>query len=416
MANNMYCLTRILRRQGYHAEYVVDVQDTFLMSQPLWEEAPVTLDWHRLASAHVGPGTASEVAENSAWRPPRWVVTPIDARGSRAVRRARISVRRRRRQMRSRLAEALAQETLAQEIASARLIEQLATYDRLVVCGIRVVEALLSGTPYVFWPHGGEVHILPFRHETPVDHAFARLIQMGVTRADTAGTHDPTIAARLEELGRPAPIPYLPFPVDLDRYSPGEADSSPAKGLRARGNGRRILLLCSRQDFFWKGTDRFARAFASAVKDGAPLYLVISPWGADVEPTRRILADAGVLESVEYLDSAVSKPLLRDLYRVADVVVDQFAPAAAFGTTMLEALSCGTPVLINLDFDAFRARWPAFVPPPVLRASTEEEIADVLCGIGDGSVDIADLGRSGRSWIREHHGPDAARLYMDEPR
>ena len=208
-------------------------------------------------------------------------------------------------------------------------------------------------------------------------------------------------------------IPYLPFLVDDNRYSPGQPQSSLANGIVERAGGRRILLLASRQDFFWKGTDRFARAFARTVAAGAPLYLAVSPWGADVEPTRAIFAEAGVLDSVHYLDSAVSKPLLRDLFQIADLVVDQFN-VTAFGALMLEAMACGTPVLINLDLDAFRSRWPGYVPPPTLAASTEEEIAAILRGIADDAVGLEELSRTGRSWIEEHHGPEQARLYVGE--
>jgi len=414
MANNMYCLTRVLRHQGYNAEYVEDPQDTFLMSQPLWEEVALSLDGRAFGADQAALRTSPQLAVNSGWRPPRWVIRPAEAGRPRAGSRTRIILRRRQRRMRSRMAEALSLEPRAEEIASPVLVEQLASYDRVVACGTRVIEALLSGAPYVFWPHGGDVHLLPFRHDTPIHDAFARMIQLSVTRASSAGTHDPTIAARLEELGRPAPIPYLPFPIDVDRYSPARPESAFVESIRARADGRPILLLCSRQDFFWKGTDRFARAFASTVGAGAPLYLVVSPWGDDMEATRRLFSDAGVLQAVQYLESTVSKPLLRDLYRIADVVVDQFSPAAAFGTTMLEAMGCGTPVLINLDFGLFLDRWPAFVPPPVLRASTEEEIADVLRAIADGSLDTGDLGRAGRAWIEEHHGPETARLYLGE--
>jgi hypothetical protein len=80
---------------------------------------------------------------------------------------------------------------------------------------------------------------------------------------------------------------------------------------------------------------------------------------------------------------------------------------------MLEAMGCGTPVLINLDLEAFARRWPSFVPPPILRASTEEEIAIVLRSLAD-EAHLAELGRASREWVQEHHGPQAARLYVGE--
>ncbi len=405
MANAMYCFTRVLRQQGYDAEYVEDEQDAFPMSQPLWEEVPLTLDWRRFGPELLDVQGWQELAGRCGWQEPAWIVRPEG-------RRAKIDVRRL-----VRAARWTGDRDLRRLYGYLRrlepVVERLRSYDRLIVCGVRSIEAMMSGTPYVFWPHGGDVHIVPFRSDTPFDRAFARLTRAAISRAEVAGTHDPMIAAALQEMGRREPIPYLPFLVDDNRYSPGQPQSSLANGIVERAGGRRILLLASRQDFFWKGTDRFARAFARTVAAGAPLYLAVSPWGADVEPTRAIFAEAGVLDSVHYLDSAVSKPLLRDLFQIADLVVDQFN-VTAFGALMLEAMACGTPVLINLDLDAFRSRWPGYVPPPTLAASTEAEIAAVLRGIADDAVGLEELSRTGRSWIEEHHGPEQARLYVGE--
>ena len=390
MANAMYCFTRILRQQGYDADYVVDEQDTFPLSQPLWEEVPLALDLRVDDGEPFDAREWSSLTAQLDWRPPDWVVHP-DGSASR-TRSARLlgpALRSGRRGGR---------ELMRHASANQPLVDTLASYDRLVVCGIRVVEALLSGTPFVYWPHGGDVRVVPFREETPFDRAFGRAIRKAVVSAAVAGTHDPTIADRLEELGRPAPIPYLPFLVDVARYSPGEPTSDLALDVKALAGERRILFHAARQDFRWKATDRFARAFATVVASGAPLYLVLSPWGADFEATRQIFSDAGVLDSVHYLESAVSKPILRDLYRISDAVVDQFS-ITAFGAVMLEAMACGTPVLINLDVEAFVARWPDFVPPPVLRASTEEGIREALDAIADGSTDLPAFGRAGRVWI-----------------
>jgi glycosyltransferase involved in cell wall biosynthesis len=406
MANAMYCFARVLRQQGYEAFYVEDEQDTYPMSQPLWEEVPLELEWRRFGSEPFDAAGWRELAESSGWDEPDWIVHPNGnrpkARRGDLVRAASWTGWQDRR------------EVLSYVRALEPLSAQLRRYDRIVVCGIRVVAAMMSGRPYVFWPHGGDVHIVPFQQETPFDRSLARLTRAAIVRAEVAGSHDPTIAARLEELGRTPPIPYLPFLVDVDRYSPGEPESTVAQEVRARAAGRRILLLASRQDFYWKGTDRFARAFAAIVSAGAPLYLVVTPWGADVEATRQIFAEAGVLDSIHYLESAVAKPILRDLYRVADLVVDQFT-VTAFGAVMLEAMGCGTPVLINLDLEAFRDRWPDFVPPPILRASSEDEISAVLRSLAGDNSRLEELGAASRRWIQEHHGPHAARLYVGEP-
>jgi glycosyltransferase involved in cell wall biosynthesis len=405
MANAMYCFTRVLRQQGYDAEYVEDEQDLFPMSQPLWEEVPLTLDWRRFGPELLDVQGWRELAGRSGWEEPAWIVRP-------EARRAKLDVRRLVRTARwTRNRDLLRLYTYLWRLEP--VVERLRSYDRLIVCGVRNIEAMMSGTPYVFWPHGGDVQIVPFRTDTPFDRPMARLMRAAIRRADVAGTHDPMIAAGLQALGRKEAIPYLPFLVDDDRYSPGPPESPLANGILERADGRRILLLASRQDFFWKGTDRFARAFARTVAAGAPLYLVVSPWGADVEPTRAIFAEAGALDSVHYLEGAVSKPLLRDLFQIADLVVDQFN-VTAFGALMLEAMACGTPVLINLDLDAFRSRWPGYVPPPTLGASTEEEIAAVLHGIANDPAGLQELSRNGRSWIEEHHGPEQAHLYVGE--
>jgi glycosyltransferase involved in cell wall biosynthesis len=405
MANAMYCFTRVLRQQGYEAEYVDDEQDMYPMSQPIWEEVPLTLDPRRFGPELLDVQGWHELAESSGWREPEWIVRPAaDPRKTDLLRLARAARWARLRDLR----------TLYRQMRTLEpVVERLRSYDRLIVCGIRNVEAMLSGRPYVFWPHGGDVHIVPFRRETPFDRAFSRLSRAAILHAAVAGTHDPTIAAAMEKLGRRGPIPYLPFLVDVDRYAPGAATTDVAKHVAAQAGDRRVLFLASRQDFYWKGTDRFAQAFASVVATGAPLYLVVTPWGKDVEATRQIFADAGVLGSVHYLESAVSKPILRDLYRVADLVVDQFT-VTAFGAVMLEAMACGAAVLINLDLDAFRSCWPGFVPPPTLRASTEDEIAAVLRSIAYDTAGLEELSRAGRSWIEEHHGPQMASLYVRE--
>src|SRR5579884_3317852 len=199
MANAMYCLTRVLRQQGYDAEYVADDHDAFPMSQPIWEEVPLMLDRRRFDSEPLDVQGWRALAEAHGWREPAWIVhpstTPPKTDLHRLARAARWTGYRDLRGLYRYLR------------ALEPVVEQLRLYDRLVVCGIRNIEAMLSGRPYVFWPHGGDVHIVPFRRATPLDRALARLSRAAVLRAKMAGTHDPTIAAALTKLGRREPIP-----------------------------------------------------------------------------------------------------------------------------------------------------------------------------------------------------------------
>ena len=176
MANAMYCFTRVLRQQGYDAEYVEDEQDAFPMSQPLWEEVPLTLDPSRFGSELLDVRGWRELASSNGWHEPSWIVRPearprkLDLlRAGRAARWTGHSELR----------------TLYRYLRALEpVVDRLRSYDRLVVCGIRNVEAMLSGRPYVFWPHGGDVHIVPFRSDSGFDRAFARLSRAAILRAE----------------------------------------------------------------------------------------------------------------------------------------------------------------------------------------------------------------------------------------
>jgi hypothetical protein len=81
---------------------------------------------------------------------------------------------------------------------------------------------------------------------------------------------------------------------------------------------------------------------------------------------------------------------------------------------MLEALAAGTTVMIWLDVERFRARWPQWSPPPLLNVRTEDEIAATLRALGAGELDPAELGRRGRAWVEAAHGPQNAGLYVED--
>ena len=289
----------------------------------------------------------------------------------------------------------------------------LSSYDWLIVCGIGVVPAFCSGVPYLYWPHGGDIRILPFQAATAYDRFFAAMLRVALSHATVKGTHDPTMVECFHKVGIQDSVTFLPFIVDVERYAP-----RPEAGhgllpdeILERAKGKRLLLLSARQDFYWKGTDRFIRGFVRAVRDGAPLFLIVSRWGNDVKKTEAMLREGGVEHHVWYLEHVVSKPLLVRFYNLADVVVDQFA-ISAYGTTMLEAMACAKPVMIYLDEANFSRAWPEFRMPPVINVSDETGVYDALKDIGKGHIDLVEMGRHARAWIVERHGPGQLGKYL----
>src|SRR5437868_2919938 len=79
MANNMYCLAKVLRKRGHEAFYVDDRSDLYPMSQPVWEDAEVELDWTRFGSEPLDQVGWRNIAERSGWNPPDWIV-PVGGR------------------------------------------------------------------------------------------------------------------------------------------------------------------------------------------------------------------------------------------------------------------------------------------------------------------------------------------------
>jgi glycosyltransferase involved in cell wall biosynthesis len=406
IANAGYTLTRGLRAAGYDAEYIHEPADRYPMSQPLWEEVALTIDPARLPDDVPTPAEWKELERAHGWVQPPWVVQADDG-GARLTARQRLraarllaSAPRSRRELREHL------------VAFAPRIAAFARYDWLVVSGVRLVDAFLSTSPYVFWPHGGDLTLVPSRSETSHQRFEAAAMRAAIRGAAICGTHDPMLAEHFNHLGV-HDVPFLPFLVDTDRYAPRplEARGTYARELSKRAGGRRTLFLAARQDVYWKGTDRFARAFARAVRDGAELLLVVSPWGNDAAQVGTLLGEQLPAEALYVLPGVVSKPVLIDLYSAADVVVDQFA-LGVHGSTMLEALACGAPVMISLDVDRFRRRWPAWVPPPVLNVSSEEEIYATLRSLGAGELDVEALGGQGRAWVDEYHGIRNAHRFL----
>jgi glycosyltransferase involved in cell wall biosynthesis len=417
LANSAYIVTKALRRRGVPADLVLDPVDRHAMSDPRWEDLDIEMPTDRLDGASLPP---SEL--------PEWIrFQPSTLTG-----RQRTPTGRAERMARSlgaapgvarelRAAAGVAGRRGAQMVLQrAWVIRTLSRYDCVIAYGMGAAWTAFARVPYLATTWGGDITMVPFYdtgdwegHDAldlpgPADDlsAQAKLQRLGYRCAGRILLTDPRFIPYASRLGHSAKSVELGFFIDTERYAPG-----PEPELRAELLGGRegpIVFMPSRQDWFWKGSDRLLRGFAAAGHPDA--VLVCAGWGADLERSQELIGELGIGDRVRLLPYAMSKGRLRRFYRAADVVADQFT-VGSYGGSALEAMSCARPVLIHLEPERFAGRPDAL--PPVANVAEPDAIAQrlrELLGSGDAR---ARLGARAREWMIANHGPSLIDRTLD---
>jgi glycosyltransferase involved in cell wall biosynthesis len=409
LANSAYIQAKMLRHLGVEADLVLDPHDRHVMSDPRWEELDIELPSADLGRAELPPVEL-----------PDW------------IRREPVGLARREGgYLRRRYADVLRAAPGApwwragarragwrgarMAIEGRWIVRTLAGYDCVIAYGAGPIWAGLAGVPFVAETWGGDITMLPFYdtgdwegHETvPLPpgsrrehHAAARMQRFGYEQASRILLTDPRFVTYAQRLGHLGKCVQIGFVIDTERYAPG-----PEPQLRAEllGDvpGRLIVFVPSRQDWFWKGSDRLLRGFAQAAGGRDDVLLVCAGWGADLERSRQLIAELGIGDRVRMLPHAMSKGRLRRYYRAADIVADQFT-VGSYGGSALEAMSCARPLLISLDPGRFASA------PAVVNVSAPDEIGTALTRLFDDPEHRARVGAQARAWVEEHHGPPLA--------
>ena len=160
---------------------------------------------------------------------------------------------------------------------------------------------------------------------------------------ETARSYDRvvcTTAWAAEEFGRvDAPVEVVPLGVDLDTFRPDRADPA----LRERyADGTEVLLVhCARMSVE-KRPELAVDALAALRRAGVTAVLVMAGDG----PLRSALVRRAADLPVTFTGFLPDRPAVAALLAAADVVLAP-GPVETFGLAGLEALACGTPVVVN---------------------------------------------------------------------
>jgi glycosyltransferase involved in cell wall biosynthesis len=380
VAQNGYNNAKLLRRLGVQAWAVCD--EAQALAQPEWEDAPLPA-----GTAAMAPWVPTVAVDG--WSRPEWVIAPAPpARRVPGWYRATYAVARARAQRRlHRLHRALAddyaplRDVLGSELAFADVeagfraawMHSLLLGDLGGLLGrFDLVQAYathatlpLVVTPdrsFVAYEHG-TLRELPFE-----DSWRGRLLSLAYRRAAKVIITNADVVPSARRLGLENTT-FIPHPVDETKYTAGVSELGAE--LRARGAGP-IVLAPARQDWREKRNDVMVRALAELVRRDQPnAVLLLGDWGEDAGRTRALVNELGLNDNVRWT-SPVPKLWLIDLYRAADVVLDQFA-FGTFGGIAPEAMSCERPVV--MAFDRALHDWCFPEPPPIVDARDERTLA-----------------------------------------
>ena len=412
LGNNAYEQVKSFRRLGVPADVVVEPLDTFVMSDPRWEDLDLELPTDRLDRAYL-PEDA---------RIPDWVRRPPP--GTRDPRRVAGIVEGAVRSAPSCLRALSRGGPYAVYLAAVRswVLRTLREYDVVFARGAGPAWCALAHARCIAQTYGGDITIAPFLDQpdfpgaehtaTPSpsreDSAVARLQRDGLQRSELVLLSDPRFVPFAERLGLAERSTFVPFVLDTEKFAPGR---EPELRRKLVGSDEGVLVFVpSRQDWRWKGSDRILRGFAEASAGRDDVRLVCTGWGTDLGRSQALAEELGISGRLVLLPSALSKGRLARYLRAADVVVDQVV-MGSYGTSALEAMSCARPLVMRLDRKRFEGLFAAL--PPVCNAESAEDVSRELRALIDEPRLREDLGAKGRSWVVENHGDGVARRLLE---
>ena len=381
MANNLYMRACVLSKRNLSISTFLHPLDQTIMGQPFWEEFDGDL-----------PSGAALIADVSGVRFPKIKnVFCYEVINYQSVKTADLSWPMRFMDL----------KRYHDYFTYFKTFLALQKYDALLAVQAPYL-AYLSGKPYAAAQMGGDIW-----YECSRDDQLGRLQRKSFSSASIFIVSNPWSLAFARRYNICNMI-YMPFLLDEVKYSPGEPVFRDQ--WIAEVGGDFFVMMTSRIDYSFKGSQIAVNAFARFVEKVPTARLLISDWGADRAKLNLLLSELGILGKVLIIPVAGKKKLIGYL-RSADCIIDQLI-LGYFGASALEAMACGLPVIMNLNtgqYDALMHEGCA----PVCQAETEDDIFEHLNTLYNQTEIKAAVGRRLREWFLKTHSNEKWGKYYE---
>jgi glycosyltransferase involved in cell wall biosynthesis len=268
-------------------------------------------------------------------------------------------------------------------------------YDIIQAAVLEPINCCLSGIkPYIAYSKGSDLRDVPFEKTLR-----GKLMTQALKQASRIFITNPDTLSSAKTLGLTDAI-YMPFIVDGNVYKP--ASSSLRQTLQQEYDFDFLIANPSRQDWLDKGNDKLVRAFARLVKEEhASVLLAMVEWGIDLDRSKQLVRELGLGERVTWFP-IMNKRKLVTFYNASDIVFDH-VNLQSYGTTPLEAMACGKPVIAKLPNREIAEFCWADDSPPLMDVQSEEEILKTLRNFYSDKPLRERVGSNSRNWVIRHH-------------
>ena len=234
---------------------------------------------------------------------------------------------------------------------------------------------LVSRIPFIVECHGTDVR---YRLNNPF---FRLILTLVFRRAAAVLCITPDILASVQSIRPDAH--FMPGPVDIKRFAPGEESDTAARKAW-------IILLFTRLDPI-KGPEIAIQGIASFVRRHPEVRVQLLDWGPLREEYKKRYS-----EHFEFLPH-IPPDKVSQVLQGADVIVGQCL-VGALGLAELQAMSCGKPVIAAFCHEEAYA-----TPPPIYRAAIAREVEEGLEYFYEHRDRGLELGLHARKWVIAHH-------------
>ena len=394
----MYVAAKAFHEVGYKSIFLMDSNDTFPFSQPAWEDCKTTLKYSELIDTKWNQKKWDTISKNLNWAKPGFCFSPNNI-PDQIIKNKKLNL----------LERILLKIYISNSSWRKYSLYSMPKADIWIVCGIdQTIIAFASGKPYVIWPHGGDIRFasgygfsyLNLFNKKIFSEIRRWLLKRAYRNALFIGSHDPKgIGGHVFKVKYKINNLPLPLKNNFDNFDKHKTKKILKNIFKEYGidlpDNKFFIFLPSRIDYFWKGTDQLISAIKKSAKFKR-IHFIFSGWGKNYWDAKNQLLD----HPVTFLPFVMSKPILLNIFKNVDLVIDQFK-VGTYGTSLIEAISCGTPVMAYIEKEIFYSK--NIEPPPVINACNATQISDVLKKIELGTYPLEEVRNNLKKWFLLNH-------------